>query len=139
METPCGFDPHSPHCDNAPRMTGFAQVSKDRSCFSIGSSSRTWRIAHLAPYGVRSRNSKGRAYLDDEPEYRTAFQRDRDRVLHTTAFRRLEHKTQVFIIYEGDYFRTRLTHTLEVAQIGRTVATRPGRQRGPGRGDLPGP
>jgi dGTPase len=76
----------------------------------------------LAPYGVRSRDSKGRSYLDGEPEYRTAFQRDRDRVLHTTAFRRLEHKTQVFIIYEGDYFRTRLTHTLEVAQIGRTIA-----------------
>ena len=76
----------------------------------------------LAPYGTRSKDTKGRAYLDGEPEYRTSFQRDRDRILHTTAFRRLEYKTQVFVNFEGDYFRTRLTHTLEVAQIGRTLA-----------------
>jgi len=76
----------------------------------------------LAPYGMRSKNSRGRLYPEDEAESRTRYQRDRDRILHTTAFRRLEYKTQVFINYEGDYYRTRLTHTLEVAQIGRTIA-----------------
>lgn len=76
----------------------------------------------LAPYGIRSQDSKGRLYPDHEPDFRTAFQRDRDRIIHTTAFRRLEYKTQVFINFEGDYYRTRLTHTLEVTQIGRTIA-----------------
>lgn len=76
----------------------------------------------LAPYAIRSKNTRGRLYPEAEADYRTCYQRDRDRILHTTAFRRLEYKTQVFINYEGDYYRTRLTHTLEVAQIGRSLA-----------------
>jgi dGTPase len=77
---------------------------------------------YLSPYGVKSKDSKGRLYPDSKPAYRTRFQRDRDRIIHTSAFRRLEYKTQVFINYEGDHYRTRLTHTLEVTQIGRSIA-----------------
>jgi dGTPase len=76
----------------------------------------------LAPYAMKSHDSRGRQHSEDEHQYRTCYQRDRDRIIHTTAFRRLEYKTQVFIITEGDYYRTRLTHTIEVAQIGRTIA-----------------
>ena len=76
----------------------------------------------LAPYAQFSRQSRGRLHHEAEPRYRTAFQRDRDRIVHCAAFRLLEYKTQVFVNDAGDYFRTRLTHTLEVAQIGRTLA-----------------
>ena len=76
----------------------------------------------LAPYALASGSSRGRLHQEPEPRYRTAFQRDRDRIVHCAAFRLLEYKTQVFVNDAGDYFRTRLTHTLEVAQIGRTLA-----------------
>ncbi len=76
----------------------------------------------LAPYAMKSYLSRGRAYPEQEHPYRLAYQRDRDRIIHSAAFRRLEYKTQVFVIHEGDYYRTRLTHTIEVAQIARTIA-----------------
>ena len=75
----------------------------------------------LAPFALKSANSKGRSHPENESATRTAFQRDRDRIIHTTAFRRLEYKTQVFVFYEGDHYRTRLTHTIEVSQLGRSI------------------
>ncbi len=78
--------------------------------------------AILAPWAQRDAASRGRRHPEPEHRYRSAYQRDRDRIVHCRAFRRLEYKTQVFVNHEGDHYRTRLTHTIEVAQIGRTVA-----------------
>ena len=89
---------------------------------AAGRRSRNGRPPALAPYAMPSRASRGRRHPEPEHPFRMVFQRDRDRIIHSTAFRRLEYKTQVFVNHEGDYYRTRLTHTMEAAQMTRTLA-----------------
>ncbi len=77
---------------------------------------------YLAPYAMKSMHTRGRVHPEEEHPYRSVYQRDKDRIIHSTAFRRLEYKTQVFVNHEGDYYRTRLTHTIEVTQISRCIS-----------------
>ena len=97
-----------------------ANCSKDRKVIKRRDLEK--REEFLAPYAQTSKMTKGRAYKEEEHKYRSCYQRDRDRIIYSTAFRRLEYKTQVFVNHEGDYYRTRLTHTLEVAQIAKSIA-----------------
>ena len=83
---------------------------------------KIYKENHLKPYAVKSINSKGRIYNEQENSIRSPYQRDRDRIIHSSSFRRLKHKTQVFVNVEGDHYRTRLTHSMEVSQIARTLA-----------------
>ena len=89
---------------------------------TIRESTEAWEAQWLSPYASLSRNSRGREKDEPECDIRPVYQRDRDRILHCKSFRRLKHKTQVFLTPKGDHYRTRLTHTLEVAQTARTIA-----------------
>ena len=83
---------------------------------------KNYKESHLEPYAIKSINSKGRIYNEPENLIRTPYQRDRDRIIHSSSFRRLKHKTQVFVNTDGDHYRTRITHSMEVSQIARTLA-----------------
>lgn len=105
-------DSHDPGTETATELRGL--ISRDEI--------DAREDAQLAPYAMRSSQSRGRLYDEATHPYRTTYMRDRDRIIHASAFRKLEYKTQVFVNHEGDYYRTRLTHTLEVSQVARTAA-----------------
>lgn len=109
-----------------PRPSGAYNRGVDRPTLAPGILSRAAieerEERELAPYAMRCRTSAGRVHPEGDHPFRTAYMRDRDRIIHASAFRRLEYKTQVFVNQEGDYYRTRLTHTMEVAQVARTAA-----------------
>jgi len=97
-------------------------MSLDKPSWNIRVVKEEEEYRYLSPYACKARESRGRLRPEPECEVRTCFERDRDRIIHSKAFRRLKHKTQVFLAPRGDHFRTRLTHTLETAQIARTIA-----------------
>lgn len=97
-------------------------MRKENEIMTIRESMEQWEEEYLSPYAAKSRNSKGRSKPEEQCDIRPVFQRDRDRIIHCKAFRRLKDKTQVFLSPEGDHYRTRLTHTLEVSQNARTIA-----------------
>jgi dGTPase len=107
---------------STPRSTPLRKLASRASGLRTRSRYEQEEAERLAAVAVRSRESRGRVVPESEHPYRTAFQRDRDRVVHSRGFRRLEYKTQVFVYHEGDHYRNRLTHTLEASQIARTIA-----------------